>query len=213
MLTVSLSLVWAALLNTALTAPAVSPPDFVTNFDKLTPTTLGSVKPIPGPQDGLFFGGFTYRSDGVPQIFASSPPNLIGFNNLRKTLGQAAPISNITVRYPGSKVRSYRLISAFVGCGVSTPVTTVPPVGGVSAPPPTIPQPCQISFKGVNVFGKTVSQTCSYSGTSLNPALQSCFFDPTAFANVVTVVVDIVDALTLSETTTVQLDDVAHSNN
>ncbi|KAI4222727.1 MAG: hypothetical protein L6R36_005931 [Xanthoria steineri] len=91
-----------ALRSQAVAAPATTSQAFVTKFDDLTPTKLSMIKPIPGPQDGLFFGGFTYRSDGIPQIVAKSSPNLIGFSNLRKTLGLAAPISNIT-NTPGPK--------------------------------------------------------------------------------------------------------------
>ncbi|CAL8580570.1 hypothetical protein XPA_010443 [Xanthoria parietina] len=207
----SLFVVLTALRGQAVAAPATTSQAFVTKFDDLTPTKLSMVKPIPGPQDGLFFGGFTYRSDGIPQIVAKSPPNLIGFSNLRKTLGLAAPISNIRTKYPGSNVKSYRLTSAFIACSISG-TSVVPPVGGISLPPPTIPQPCEIKFTATTAKGKVASQTCSYSGTSLDPALQSCFFDQTKFADVVTVVVDLESALTLTETTTVQMDDVAHTN-
>ncbi|KAI4094849.1 MAG: hypothetical protein LQ339_007412, partial [Xanthoria mediterranea] len=117
------------------------------------------VKPVPrDPPDGLFFGGFTYRSEGIPQINAKSSPNLIGFSNLRKTLGLAAPVTNITAKYPVSNVKSYRLTSAFVACSVSS-TSVVPPVGGTSVPPPTVPQPCEIKFTATTSKGKMASQT------------------------------------------------------
>ncbi|KAL8848563.1 MAG: hypothetical protein Q9221_006396 [Calogaya cf. arnoldii] len=195
----SVIVVLAAFFSQAGAAPTTASQAFVTN-------------------DGLLFGGFGYRSDGVRQLVdgtglpplmpvTSSSPNKIGFR------GNTQP--NITAQYPNSKVKSYRLTSTFIACVASsnTVADALPPVGGIKPPSVGVPEPCEMKFTAITTKGTTESQTCSFSGTSLNPYYRPCFFDQTKFSDVVTVVVTLESSLTLPETTTRSLDDVAHTNN
>ncbi|KAL8821907.1 MAG: hypothetical protein Q9223_000137 [Gallowayella weberi] len=145
------------------------------------------------------------------QDFVSKFDDLPRFGQLQKLLGQAPRDSNITTKYPGLTTKYYRLRSLYVACSISS-LANLPPVAGNSPPPVTIPQPCQVQFTGVNSRGKAISQRCPYSGTSLNPDLQPCSFDGDDFADVITLHVDVADALTLPNTTSVYLDDITHTN-
>ena len=46
----------------------------------------------------------------------------------------------------------------------------------------------------------------------MNPILQQCIFDPNAFKDVVTVIVDVASSLTTPDATSVYMDNVNHTN-
>ncbi|KAL8810325.1 MAG: hypothetical protein Q9223_007778 [Gallowayella weberi] len=90
MLVVTSAFIGALLVSrTSLVEAATVPPpkDFVTKFDDLPMTIFLSAAPIPGPQDGLLFGGINYKNDFETGINATSPPNAIAFGELGRLLG------------------------------------------------------------------------------------------------------------------------------
>ncbi|KAL8798833.1 MAG: hypothetical protein Q9200_007688, partial [Gallowayella weberi] len=181
-------------------------------FDDLPMTTFLSAAPIPGPQDGLLFGGINYKSDFVTGIDATSPPNAIAFGELGRLVGTSSADKNITSKYTGSKVKSFRLTSIFLAC-CTTATGAVPPVAGGTRPNiVTIAEPCQVQFDGVTSKGAPKSALCSYSGTLLDPDMQKCFFDSEEFADLVTVHLSVADAFPVSNATSVLMDNVAHTN-
>ena len=175
-------------------------------FDDL-PLTQGAIKALPkNPYDELFFGGFRYRTNGLPVPIASSPPNYILFG------GVTNPVANITAEYDRSKVKSYALTSVDVACVVAV-VSNVPPVGGQSLPAVGTPQPCGIRFSGVNTAGKPINQTCQYSGSLANPTAQLCVLDKSKFGSVRTLTVDIANSLAVAGVLAGGiLDNVVHTN-
>lgn len=176
-------------------------------FDDLPPTLLGAVQALPrNPYDELLFGNFRYRSNGLPVAIASSPPNYITFG------GVTTPVTNITAEYARSKVKFFALTSVEVACVVAA-VGNVPPVGGVAPPAVGTPQPCGIRFSGVNTAGKPISQTCQYSGSLANPTAQHCVLDKAMFGSVKTLLVEVVNSLTVVGVLAAGvLDDVVHTN-
>ncbi|KAL8783925.1 MAG: hypothetical protein Q9213_004255 [Squamulea squamosa] len=179
-------------------------------FDNLGAQALGPSVPVTVPYDGLQFGGFSARNyDNPSNVFrANSRPAAASSNELRRILS-GLPIANITAKYQGSRVRSFRLTSTFVGCGI--PGAGIVP--GAPAPPvAALPQPCRLLFSVVKANGQTASQTCSYAGLLLSPGMEECFFSE-AFADAVTVNVEIDSVATLPLTTVVVLDNVVHTNN
>ena len=168
-------------------------------FDSIKTSITGSsaLAPVPVPYDGLRFGGFNARNNGVKMIRANSDPNVAGNGPLRDILSGGAPPANITTKYPGSRVKYYKAIKTFIGCAVISTVQA--------------PQPCQILFSGIDSKKAAISQTCSYSGTVKNPAMQECTFGPT-FGDVVTLNVTVDESLTVPTTTVLLIDNFNHTN-
>lgn len=177
-------------------------------FDGLpkTPSTI----PIPNPVDGIRFEGISYISPSPPlNIPPTSKPNLAVFGLLAVLLGQNTPIKTIAADFP--KVKYFSLESLNIGCSVSN-TGNVPELPPVPKPPTvaSIPQSCIVSFVGKSSKGKTISQRCSFSGLRL--ALEPCTFNRTEFADISTLRLDVEDALTLPNTTSVSFDNVRHVN-
>ena len=180
-------------------------------FDSIKTSVVGSsIVPVPVPYDDLRFSGFGARTDGVNIIRAHSPPNVVGNGPLRDVLSGGAPPSNITIKYPGSRLKYYKAIKTFLGCAV---ISTVP---GTGLPPIQAAQPCQILFSGVNSKKAPISQTCSFSATAKKPdgsvALEECKFDQTRFGDVVTLNVTVATSLTVPTTTVALIDNFNHTN-
>ena len=165
---------------------------------KSNPVAVSDADAVPVPTDGLEFGGFLARNDGLSILRSHSPPNTISSSTLDKQLAGAPP-PNITSEYAGSQVKSFKLTSLYLSCAVTSAVSLGEP------------QPCRLKFTGVNTKGVTVSQTCAYSETAINPALAFCAFTD-AFNDIVFVSVAVANSLTLPPTTVLYLDDVNHTN-
>ena len=174
-------------------------------------TSLGALEPFPKPiYDDLLFGGWLYKSNFGFDV-AQSRPNYISFSQLAKTTGASGPITNITAKYPNPKVKSYALHSCYVACAVANG-GSLPPVGGV--PPPSVgtPEPCTLRFSGTTSEKKAVSQDCQYSGSAANAMAQMCVFDQAKFGDVITVVVEVVSALSTAVLSAGIVDTVNHTN-
>ncbi|KAL8775310.1 MAG: hypothetical protein Q9209_000317 [Squamulea sp. 1 TL-2023] len=108
------------ILTLASSPLATTPPQkFNSTFDNLGAEALGPSVPITLPYDGLRFGGFSVRNyDNPSNVFrANSHPAAASSNELRRILS-GLPVANITAEYQGSRVKSFRLTSTFVGCGI-----------------------------------------------------------------------------------------------
>lgn len=137
----------------------------------------------------------------------NSAPNAIGSGSLSQT-HSGAPPANITADYSGSNVKYYKAIKTFIGCAT---ILTLPGSTNPGAPTVQAPQVCKLLFSGLNSKGAAISQTCSYSGTVNNPAMQECYFGP-QFGEVVTLFVTVADSLTLPQTTVPLIDNFNHTN-
>ena len=84
------------------------------------------------------------------------------------------PPLNTTAKYPGSKVKYFRLQQTFVGCSVIAAGAVQLPVGGL--PTTAVPQACEVVFRGVNKRGKRIEQFCPYTGPPITTGLQACVF-------------------------------------
>ncbi|KAL8867667.1 MAG: hypothetical protein Q9174_005512 [Haloplaca sp. 1 TL-2023] len=196
------ALIASGLVITTDAAPSTSSSVIITHFDNLPPTSPVAVVAVPiGVQDGLLFGGFRVRSDGVSIARSVSPPNQAGSNNLNRQL-QGNPNPNITTIYTGSKVKSYTAISTFVSCVITAQVQL------------GVPQSCDLEFQGTKTDGTTVTKTCSYNaGTVVQPRQpQLCEFG-TSFTNLKTIIVRFQSSFTSTTTTTGLLDNFKHINN
>ena len=183
----------------------------LTQFDGIKTEILGPLVPVPDGYDDLRWGGFTARNDGINLVRAKSPPNAAGTSTVRAIQNGGQP-ANITRGYPSSKAKYYTAIKTFVSCSTVSAGVVTPPGTGPVIPATQTPQPCQILFSGVNSKGAAIHpQTCSYSGTELNPAMQECFFGP-QFVDTVTLYVTIDRALATPLTTVASIDNFQHKN-
>ncbi|KAL8743653.1 MAG: hypothetical protein Q9190_004011 [Brigantiaea leucoxantha] len=154
-------------------------------FDPIN-TRANTIDP---PYNYLAFPGFVGRVDDPASVQkARSPKNEIGSVVL---LGPAA----ISSYYNGSTVSSFALLSTYIGC--------VPTDLGAAG----VPEPCTLGFVGhTATSSKTVTGSCKFTGSELNPDLQLCIL-PSTFTGLKSVHVNVTVSLSTPATTTFILDD------
>ena len=131
--------------------------------------------PIPIPYDALAFNQFNGRANGVSIERAHSAPNDASANFLNIRLqNKNVSISSV---YPNTNVSSFDIKSMYLGCAVTTEVST------------GVPQFCNVTFTGTKASGKPVQALCEYKGTLLKPALELCTF-PATFTGLTKVLFD-----------------------
>lgn len=189
--------------------------------DIVSNPALAQLSPIPSPYNGLVFGSFNARNDGVSilrsvsspvstdlsnRFISTEPATMLAWNSdtdsqsIKKTASSvplnnmlAGHPANITSEYSGSPVTPFDLVSTYAGCAVTTRAS----VG--------VPQACTIQFKAIKTDGTTVSVLCTYTGTVTDSKLQFCDFK--GQLNGITVVTIMpTDSATLPQTTVEFLD-------
>ena len=153
---------------------------------------LAQLNPVTVLYNGLQFGQFDARDDGVSQLRSISPNNTIT-STIAQQLTSGFP-ANITSKFTGSKVAKFDLKSTYGGCAVLTAASA------------GLEQTCNLQFTGATAAGKTVSKVFPFTGTALAPKPLAFFDFQGAFDGVTTVTVQVANSQTLPATTALFLD-------